>query len=529
MSNMWERKLFEMAGKEQIIVPDSLNQKLHRQLLSIEKQGTGRKRKKRAFGLKRAVILAAALTMLFSVTVTAAVSAWKQRMESMNGEKLEEYFAQIYTSKLPADNYNRPFTESENIRMEALAADYEAKGRFPEGELVMLDTAEDYKGKNVGFLKGTSTFFFPEKEMSDEELLQVIDFRYKRDYSLQKMNEMIAAGEAEPVQPEPVMPEETTPVLGESDQKLTIAYTGELSISSMAAGNDCIFLFGQNTVHRMELGSGDSAVFFDDFDKKTSVSAMCQDKDGQVYLGLVEQQEDGSWENGLWVLDQDGNFLKKIDLAPFRSDTVFHVGSPDGPESTGQIWNMAVDEEGFLYLRGSGFQDAAIMLILDQDGKLVSRIDQGDYYTGPVSGMGVGRDKKVYTALFDRENRLGIASINPREGTLEEVYMGIVPEDTISFDVVTRGSDADFVIWGYSGIFSYNIGEEQAELVMPAWETPCNVEGALRCGLPDGRILLAASTEYRRVTDEYGMERGERIPEKTFFYYLPGTAAGAGK
>ncbi len=107
--------------------------------------------------------------------------------------------------------------------------------------------------------------------------------------------------------------------------------------------------------------------------------------------------------------------------------------------------------------------------------------------------------------------------------------MGIVPEDTISFDVVTRGSDADFVIWGYSGIFSYNIGEEQAELVMPAWETPCNVEGALRCGLPDGRILLAASTEYRRVTDEYGMERGERIPEKTFFYYLPGTAAGAGK
>ena len=45
MSNMWERKLFEMAGKEQIIVPDSLNQKLHRQLLSIEKQGTGRKRK----------------------------------------------------------------------------------------------------------------------------------------------------------------------------------------------------------------------------------------------------------------------------------------------------------------------------------------------------------------------------------------------------------------------------------------------------------------------------------------------------
>ena len=33
--------------------------------------------------------------------------------------------------------------------------------------------------------------------MSDEELLQIIDFMQKRDYSLQAMNEKLAAGEIE--------------------------------------------------------------------------------------------------------------------------------------------------------------------------------------------------------------------------------------------------------------------------------------------------------------------------------------------
>lgn len=53
-----------------------------------------------------------------------------------------------------------------------------------------LDDAEDYK-KGVGFLPSKSTFFFPEREMEDEELLQYIDFMQKREYSLLTINEEI--------------------------------------------------------------------------------------------------------------------------------------------------------------------------------------------------------------------------------------------------------------------------------------------------------------------------------------------------
>lgn len=531
MSSHWERKLFEMAGKEQMVVPKSLDRKIE-QLLSapggLKGETAPKPRLKRRAVFKKAIVLAAAMTMLFSITVAAAVGAYRQRMEAMNQEKLEEYFRQIYDSKLPADNYNRPYYESERDRIKELSASYEAQGLFPEGELIMLDQAEDYTGKKIGFLKDTSTFFFPEKEMSDEELLQIIDFTHKRDYSLEKMNEMIAAGEAEALDETSLskMPEEVTePSVLQSDavtdpeQELTILYTGDLPLLSMAAGNDCIFLAGWNEVHRMEIGSSDSELFFDEFDRRTKVTALCQDEKGNVYLGLMQQKEDGTWESGLWVLNAEGSFLREIDLSPYMSLGGITMA---GEKSNGFIRHMAVDENGLLYLRGAGFQDAGILLILDGDGNLVSRIEEDEYRAGLTCGIGVGRDKRVYTAIFDREHRLGIAAVNPEEGRLEDISMGIVPEDTVSFDLVAKGYDADFVLWGYSGIFSYNMGEESAVCIMPAWETPCDVEGTLCCVLPDGRIVLAACPERKTVTDTNGTKLQEWVPEKTCFYYLPG-------
>ena len=57
----------------------------------------------------------------------------------------------------------------------------------------MLDSPEKYK-KGVAFYAARSTFFLPEEEMTEEELLELIDFREKRDYSLAKITEEIEAG-----------------------------------------------------------------------------------------------------------------------------------------------------------------------------------------------------------------------------------------------------------------------------------------------------------------------------------------------
>ncbi len=536
MRDNFDNRLFKMAKREQMLLPGELEEEINESLRRLTAKGTAngitgsrsaagkrgstakgtvRDRKKKPMNFRRSLILAAALAALFSITAVASAGALKQRMEAMNKEKLEEYFAQIHSSFMGADNYNRSYTDGERERMDKLRISYEEQGLFPEGELTMLDEAEDYKGKNVAFFKKTSTFFFPEKEMSDEELLQIIDFYAKREYSLQKVNEMIAEGEADfPKEAKPTVPDKVTDssVLDSSavfqpEQALTIAYTGDLSLQAVAAGKDCILLAGRNTIHRMEIGSGDSVLFYDGFEENTLITAMCQDGEGNVYAGLRKEISEESWEVWLAVIDKNGSLLREIDM----SDV---IGGKD-------IRQMMADE-GYLYLRGMGFYDADFLLIIDKEGNTVSKMTSGKYFADWIYGMCIGKDGKPYTVVSDESHRFGIAAINPEKGTLEEVYPAIVPEDTISLDLIGPGYDADFVLWGYSGSFSFNRNESAAVQVTPVYEMPCPAEGSLRLLLPDGRFVFAHCAEYRSYTMKNGDEGHERIPEKTYFYYLPG-------
>lgn len=57
--------------------------------------------------------------------------------------------------------------------------------------------------KGVAFYAERSTFFLPEKELTDEQLPELIDFKEKREYSLAKISEEIEAGSYEYVKTEP--------------------------------------------------------------------------------------------------------------------------------------------------------------------------------------------------------------------------------------------------------------------------------------------------------------------------------------
>lgn len=518
----FEQKLYNMAANEEMVLPESIHKRINDTLVSLPEQ-------KKIFNMtwKKSLILAAALVTLMSVTVSAAVSAYKQRMAAMNEQEMEDYFVRIYSSKIGNDNYNRPYLAEETARMKELRTSYEKEGLFPEGALAMISEPEDYKGKGVAFYGNTATFFFPEREMEDEELLQIIDFMYKRDYSLQKMNEMIADGEmtfpSEKIEEAKDTEKELTDsvilesdAVWEPDQELTIQYTGDLEMTGMAAGQNCIFLMGWNAIHKMEIGSSDSKLFFDEFDVETAVTALYQVKTGDIYIALVEHADnddydlkmvDEPYKNSLWVLSSEGEIKKKIDLSPYKDKGI------------GPIRRMVVDEQGYIYIRTTHNGDK-LLTVLDSEGKFVKDIDRGlesPFYPHLSSGLGIGKDGKVYTQVNSgdlSDRHMGIASVNLENGCLEDIYLDIVPQETIMLDIIAPGSDTDFVFWGYDGIFTYNLGDESAENILPAYEAPCNWEGALYCALPDGRIVFADCTEYRNEGLQY-----YRIPEKTCFYY----------
>lgn len=528
-TDRFEQELLHLAEQEKMIVPETVYRKVDDTLVSLS---AGSIRKKMTW--KKAVLLAAVLTAMCSVTVTAAVGALQRRMEAMNQKEITDYFVQIYTSKLGADNYNRPMKEEERNRMTQLRVSYEQEAVFPQKALTMLSSPDAYKGKGVGFYKETSTFFLPEKDMSDEELLQIIDFVHRRDYSLQVMKDKITESETS------FLIEEITEDEGKEEKEKTgeeavqrIPYTGNLPIRKIAAGQDCIYLTGKNSIHRMEIGSSDSEPYFDDFENDTYVNAMYEDKKGNLYLAVNERIEEGGdvekdgiaqgenavngsagvvtiagekYRSALWILNRTKEVVRKIDLSS---------GQAQAYEGIGMVTRLVVDAQGYIYLRGTGIEDA-LLLVLDGQGNYVKRITSDLYDCHALGGLGVGRDGRIYTQIQDRD-RMGIASVDLAEGALDEIYMNIVPEGTIMLDLIAPGSDTDFVFWGYDGIFTYDLGAESAVNILPAYEAPCDWEGVMYCALPDGRIVFADAAQYRQEGTEM-----QSIPEQICFYYVPG-------
>jgi len=130
-----------------------------------------------------------------SITVYAAVNAYQARLDAMDDEEITEHydFAQIGTAE--ADSWSRPLTKSERARMNELRGVFEQGERFPEGEIGTTGEAGDFY-----YEAETRTFHLPEEELTDEQLLEILDLWAKLDYSLQKRNEElgITAEDAEP-------------------------------------------------------------------------------------------------------------------------------------------------------------------------------------------------------------------------------------------------------------------------------------------------------------------------------------------
>lgn len=269
----------------------------------------------------------------------------------------------------------------------------------------------------------------------------------------------------------------------------------------------------------MEIGSSDSEVFFDDFENDTYVNALYEDKKGNIYLALSERvgdKDDNTVDNAegviiaggiyrpqIWILNADGEVTKKIDLT---SDAEEEYGSIK------MITRMVADDQGHIYIRAAGMKDA-LLLVLDGQGNYVKSITSEGYYSHALGGVGIGRDGKVYTQI-QSDDRMGIASVDLQGGSLEDIYMDIVPDGTIMLDLIAPGSDTDFVFWGYDGIFTYDLGEKSAVNILPAYKAPCDWDGVMYCALPDGRIVFGDCQEYRTEGEEVFS-----IPEKISFYY----------
>ena len=545
-----DRKIRKMAESERMTVPESLDAKVEKILDGLETakadNNTDGKRANqtvRHYGFRRIVIPAAACLLLASVTVTAS-GLYRARMESMNHEKLETYFSGLQEADVAADSYSRPLTDSEKNRLEELRQAYLEEGYFPKRELAMLDSPEKYK-KGVAFYTARSTFFLPEEEMTDEELLELIDFREKRDYSLAKITEEIEAGDYEYVKTEDSalpgdMSQESgsqqTQDAGEASvvpgadtaaQEWQVAYEGDVSIRCAAVAENGLYVGGftadgQARVEYLPYGSGTPETFFEDFAENGEVYSLCTAPDGSIYAGLkglaVPGAEHG-WLPVIYHISPEGKLLNS-----------FTVGERE--------WNivdsMATDAQGRLYMRMRMQEDGSYVRIYSAEGELIGNVaDDNSYAVQGAGALGQGKDGKVYAAAQAVGNTtagdmaMTLVSVDPESLRFVPVAGGenvVCSADTIyPWKMVAAGvsETADFILWGYNGVDTYRLGETEFTRVQENWEMPCGTEGTCAVLVPDGRILYIGASDGFQGTPADGVEISGKDPAQTVLYYEP--------
>lgn len=130
-----------------------------------------------------AAFVLAAGVVSFPVRALVA-SVVQERMESVPEEEMKGLNDMVQSQHdVLADGFSRAYSDSEKERNKALWQAYE-NGTFPEKVIAQADSAEDVPEGTLCYIRATGVFNLPVQEMTDEEMLQIIDFQHKMSYAV---------------------------------------------------------------------------------------------------------------------------------------------------------------------------------------------------------------------------------------------------------------------------------------------------------------------------------------------------------
>lgn len=142
--------------------------------------------KEKLFWTKKTAAAAAIMLTVaaLSVPVQAIVRSFVMaRMEEVPKAEVKDITRMMQEQRVEADSFSREFSDSERSRMKELLQLY-GIGTFPEKTICLVEQEEERPEGILSYTFETGYFNLPEREMTDEELLQIIDFNKFRNYVL---------------------------------------------------------------------------------------------------------------------------------------------------------------------------------------------------------------------------------------------------------------------------------------------------------------------------------------------------------
>lgn len=157
-------------------------------IMNIQKRMEHGNKNTGVWGFRRMATAAAAFVLaagVVSFPVRAFVaSVVQERMESVPEEEMKGLNDMVQSQHdVLADGFSREYSDSEKERSEALWQAYK-NGTFPEKVIAQADSAEDAPEGTLCYIRATGVFNLPAQEMTDEEMLQIIDFQHKMSYAV---------------------------------------------------------------------------------------------------------------------------------------------------------------------------------------------------------------------------------------------------------------------------------------------------------------------------------------------------------
>lgn len=147
------------------------------------KNGNRKRRKliKMATAAAAFILMAGVASFPVRAFVTSLV---KERMESLPEEEMQGISDMVQThNDVMADGFSREYTDEEKERNKELWEAYN-NGTFPENVIMQVDSAEEAPEGVLCYIEDTGVFNLPAQEMTDEEMLEIIDLQHKMSYAI---------------------------------------------------------------------------------------------------------------------------------------------------------------------------------------------------------------------------------------------------------------------------------------------------------------------------------------------------------
>lgn len=447
---------------------------------------TKRQKKRKRFLQKRTLLLVAVITLLSGMTVFASVSLWQQRMMKMNQEEIENYFIAIASSKAPSFRYNRVMPVEEKRLLEEMKYLYQNQGVFPNGSLTMLESADEYNGKNIGYDRKSGTFFLPQKELNEDQILQIIDFQHKVEYSVSNINEVKEEKEIKEILEKADEAKNENVIINDKISGYAIPLEAEELLVALTASKEYLYLGFQTEIKRMEIGSETVENFYK-LQTNETVLSLTSDKEEQIYLSLREYNEEtNTYKNRLVKIDSKGKVLAEFDL----ENALYKQGKTAGDMLA---YKMVTDEKGNLYVKCRNCPETVIFMF-DSEGNYLDKIVIGQYKSHEVNGMAFGKDGFLYVLATDQ-----IVKVDIDRKEVTGSYHFWRDEMTAMVDAVYPVDEENFYLLSYDGLFKYSVENDLLQKILSPFETEVFSEGWRYAPISEEQWVFINMTDSRNL------------------------------